>query len=301
MALFDRTYRLLVGKAGGKGVEIGPPLNIEFEVDKTPKEEPNHSTIKVWNLAKTTRDAICEPDLFCVLYAGYAEQDGPVLLASGHILDAWTYFDGPDVITQLEILDGGVEYRDTVVSVGYGAGASAKQIIRDIAKQMGLVLYMADNAPDRTWQHGFSYFGAARTALHKVVHGAGLEWSIQNQTLQVLKKGEVSARAGIVLSSESGLIGYPERTREGAKEKTDVKTVKGGKKTIEDRQRRTGWRVTSLLMPQVNPGDRVKLESKAVQGWFRADTVKHSGDFGGDWFTEMDLVDPNSPIKDKKT
>ena len=53
-------------------------------------------------------------------------------------------------------------------------------------------------------------------------------------------------------------------------------------------------------MPQVNPGDRVKLESKSVEGWFRADTVKHSGELGGDWFTEMELVDPNSPIKDKK-
>ena len=60
-----------------------------------------------------------------------------------------------------------------------------------------------------------------------------------------------------------------------------------------------GWRVKTLLMPMLNPGDRVKLESRTINGVFRIQELKHTGDnWEGDWQTEMKLIDPAAPISD---
>lgn len=300
MARFNRVYRLLVGKSGQKGIEIVPPIRITFDVEKDADEEPNDHKIRIYNLNADSRKALEEPGLRCVLYAGYAEEDGPLLMAAGSVVFAYTKFEQPDVITELIVKDGHVELRDTAVSIGLGPGAQASHIIRDIARQMGLPLVMAEDVPDRRWQQGFSFYGAARTALHKVTQGTGLEWSVQNQQLQVVQRRGTTRRQAVVLAADTGLLGYPERTREAAREKAKVrdKTTRDDVNLVSARQQRDGWRVTSLLLPTINPGDLVKLESRSVEAFQRVETLRHTGDSeDGDWQTELELVDRSAPPK----
>ncbi|SSW67327.1 hypothetical protein AVE30378_02564 [Achromobacter veterisilvae] len=302
MARFDRVYRLLVGKPKQKGIEIVQPMRITFDVTKDAAEEPNEHVIRIYNLAESTRRALEEPGLMCVLYAGYAEEDGPLLMAAGSVVFAYTKFEQPDVVTELIVMDGYAEVRDTAVSIGLGPGAQASSIIRDIARQMGLPLVMADDVPDRRWQQGFSFYGAARTALHKVTQGTGLEWSIQNQQLQVVARKGTTRRQAVVLAADTGLLGYPERTREAAREKAKVKDKTTGDNVnlVSARQQRDGWRVTSLLLPTLNPGDPVKLESRTVDAFLRIETLRSTGDSaGGDWQTGLELVDRHAPPKKK--
>jgi hypothetical protein len=302
MPRFDRVYRLLVGKPNQKGVEIVQPIRITFDVRKDTEEEPNDHTIRVYNLAAATRRALEEPGLRCVLYAGYAEEGGPLLMASGSVVFAYTKFEQPDVVTELIVKDGYTEVRDTAISIGLGPGAQASAIIRDIARQMGLPLVMADDVADRRWQQGFSFYGAARTALHKVTQGTGLEWSIQNQQLQVVQRRGTTRRQAVVLAADTGLLGFPERTREAAREKAKVKDQTTGDNVnlVSAQQQRDGWRVQSLLLPTLNPGDLVKLESKSVEAFLRVEGLQHSGDSaGGNWQTELQLVDRYAPPKTK--
>lgn len=302
MPRFDRVYRLLVGKPNQKGVEIVQPIRITFDVRKDTEEEPNDHTIRVYNLAAATRRALEEPGLRCVLYAGYAEEGGPLLMASGSVVFAYTKFEQPDVVTELIVKDGYTEVRDTAISIGLGPGAQASAIIRDIARQMGLPLVMADDVADRRWQQGFSFYGAARTALHKVTQGTGLEWSIQNQQLQVVQRRGTTRRQAVVLAADTGLLGFPERTREAAREKAKVKDQTTGDNVnlVSAQQQRDGWRVQSLLLPTLNPGDLVKLESKSVEAFLRVEGLQHSGDSaGGNWQTELQLVERYAPPKTK--
>ncbi|WP_431194637.1 phage protein [Achromobacter insuavis] len=302
MARFDRVYRLLVGKPNQKGLEIRQPMRVTFEVSKDAQEEPNDHKIRIYNLAADTRRALEEPGLRCVLYAGYAEEGGPLLVASGSVVYAYTWYELPDVVTELAVKDGYTEVRDTAVSIGLGPGAQASAIIRDVARQMGLPLVMADDVPDRRWQQGFSFYGAARTALHKVTQGTGLEWSIQNQQLQVVRRRGTTRRKAVVLAADTGLIGYPERTREAAREKARVRDsqTNDDARLVSARQQLDGWRVTSLLLPTINPGDLVKLESRTVQAFQRVEAVRHYGDSaGGDWQSELQLVDPHLPRRQK--
>ena len=288
MARFRRTYRLVVGPAGGQGITILPPMQIQFDVQKDTQEDPNVHSIRVYNLSEATRKALEKPDLRAYLYAGYEEESGAILVASGTVVDSFTRFESPDVITELAVVDGYGELRDTAVSLSFGVGASSATIIADIAGQMGLVLNMPRSLPPRTWEHGFSFYGPARQALHKLCRGAGQEWSIQNQTLQVVATKGVTERSIVVLNAASGLIGSPERVREGSREK-DAGSVS---KVVSERQRRDGWRVRSLPLPWINPGDRVRMDSRQVKGLWRVDSVSHSADYhGGDWTSELHLVE----------
>ncbi len=304
MPRFRRTYRLVVGPPGGQGIEILPPMQIQFDVHKDGQEEPNLHAIRIYNLAEATRRAMEKPDLRAYLYAGYEEESGGILLAAGTVVDAFTRFETPDVVTELAVVDGYGELRDSAVSLSYGAGASSATIIQDVAAKMGLVLNMPRSLPPRTWDHGFSFYGPARAALHKLCKGAGLEWSIQNQTLQVVAVRGTTERSVVVLRADSGLIGSPDRVRQAAREMDATATPDGTAKKRpkkdtstagvikSERQQRTGWRVRSLLLPWINPGDRVKMESRQVQGLWRVQAVSHNGDYqGGDWTTDLDLVE----------
>jgi len=303
--LFDRQYRLLVGKKDqSKGIEI-TDLRIQFDIEKTAKKNPNNSSIKIYNLSKSTRSEIEKPDTRCLLYAGYREDAGPMLIFNGNVTFAWTKYDGPDVITEFELGDGAREIRDSTISIGYGRDVKSGTVINDIARQMGLPLTMPSNVPERTWQNGLSYYGSARGLLDKVTKGTGLEWSIQNNNLQVIQKGMVTTRQGIVISADSGMINSPERER-ASKDGTVKVEDKDSKKKVKAKkadQKYDGWNVKTLLLPQLNPGDRVKLEARDVTGIFRVQEVKHTGDsHEGDWQSELKLIDPAAPIAgDTKT
>lgn len=296
---FLRSYKLVIGKKGQKeGIVIEPPMRIEFDIEKDSESKPNENIIKIYNLSPITRQTIEQPDMRCVLYAGY-EQDANMLLCSGDIATAYSYHDNADWVTELYVLDGLIEIRDTAISVGYQGGVSSTQIVNDIAHKMGVTLVGADSLKSRLWANGFSFYGAARTALDKVVAGTGLEWSIQNGELQIVNRKGVTKRAGYVLAKDSGLIGFPERTREAARsKKQDTPNKKQEEKFSFDRQARDGWNVKSLLLPMVNPCDKIKLESQTITNWFRVEKIKHSGDsHSGDWQSELHLIDLNAPTK----
>lgn len=298
---FLRSYKLVIGKKSQKeGIVIEPPMRIEFDIEKDSESKPNENIIKIYNLSPITRQTIEQPDMRCVLYAGY-EQDANMLLCSGDIATAYSYHDNADWVTELYVLDGLIEIRDTAISVGYQGGVSSTQIVNDIAHKMGVTLVGADSLKSRTWVNGFSFYGAARKALDKVVAGTGLEWSIQNGELQIVNRNGVTKREGYVLAKDSGLIGFPERTREAARsKKQDAPNKKQDEKFAFDRQARDGWNVKSLLLPMVNPCDKIKLESQTVTNWFRVEKIKHSGDsHSGDWQSELHLVDLNAPTKEQ--
>lgn len=228
MPRFGRVYSLVVGKPGQMGDEIAPPFRIVFEVNKTSSKEPNEGRIRIWNLSADTRARYEEPDLVCILSAGYEEEAGPEQLAVGNIVSAWSRRETGDIITEIVISDGYVPVRDTVVSLSYGAGVTAKSIIERIAGEMGLPLVMSDDVRDRAWEHGFSFYGSAHEALSRAVRGTGLEWSIQDGNLQIVDSGGTTVKSAFVLNAGSGLLGSPERLRRGPKKRSGSGTSVAG-------------------------------------------------------------------------
>lgn len=293
MALFDRTYRLVIGRGGQTGLEI-TENRIVFNISKTSEKTPNSSDFRIWGLRRETREQLERTGTRCVLYAGYVEQDGPLKMFEGEVTFAWTSFDGPEVVTKFELGEGVSSYRDTAVSLSYPGGAGSRQVLQDIAGQMGLGLDVAPDAMLRTWQNGLSFHGPARHALDRVTRATGLSWSIQGGAVQVTRAGGATARRAIVLAGDSGLIASPERERKGAQQTARVRNqdTQESVRVASTSKAYDGWRTKSLLMPTILPGDPVKLESRSAEGVFVAREVQHRGDSeGGDWTTELLLVD----------
>lgn len=304
MPRFRRVTSLVAGPGGGSGVAVEDDLKLAFDISKSDSKNPNRSTIQVWNMRAETRAMLERKGVRCTLKLGYAEEGGPVEAFQGDVTFAWSSFDLPNIVTTLELGEGAQAIRDTVVSLGYPKGAKSKTVVEDLAQRMGLGLHMPDDVPEREWNNGLSFHGPARSAMDRVVQGTGLAWSIQNGMLQVIRAGGTTNRTVVDLGAENGLIGAPERERKDAQQSAATVTddaTKAKRRVRSETQEVDGWRVKSLILPTVVPGDRVKLSSRAVQGVFTVKELRHYGDnWDGDFFTELKLIDPSAAASDKR-
>ena len=290
MTRFNRVYTLIIGSKGSPTAVQITDLRVRFDIDKTITPWPNRSRIQIYNLKVEHREEFEKPDTYVALYAGYLEENGPVLLFSGDVSYAFSEIasEQGEVITTLELGDGHVPMRDGIVSISYGVNASAKKILNVVATQMGLALYMDVTLTDKIWNNGFSSHGSGRNALERICAAAGWEWSIQNNVIQVVARGKTTQRQIIVLDASSGLIGYPRRERKFPPRASETGVTRTQRTPHSPYRRIDGWRVKSLLLPGLNPGDPVQMNSATIKGIFRVERLLHAGDSdGGDWVTEI--------------
>lgn len=158
---------------------------------------------------------------------------------------------------------------------------------------MGLPVVYGESISFGSYANGYSYIGGGADVFTEVCAGNGLDWSIQNNVIQVTLAGGIAETRGLVFGPDSGLIGSPERVvkskpSENKKTKAAEDEEAEGKAQLEE----TGWKIEVLLAPTLKPGDAIKIESRLVTGWFKVSKLKHSGDtHGGDWKTEIEIVE----------
>lgn len=266
MKNFDRQYRLSAGQAGQVGFEIGAdkpvPLHISFSIQKADLQAQNTGKVSIWNLNDQHLAELNKDDCIVALKAGY----GSVipLIFTGVVTFATTTLDGSDRCTEIELVDNRIEIRDTYVSLSYAGVVNTKTLIQDTADQMGVAVTFSYNAAFSDLPNGFSFVGPAKDVLTKACQSSGLVWSIQNGILQVKKPGDVMSQKVYVLSADTGLIGIPKRIQISSDDGTSAA--------------QHGWDVEYLMNAAINIDDYVKLESKAVSGFFRVYSLEIEGD-----------------------
>jgi len=286
---FNRVYRLTVGNASKGGIEItGLKLSFDFEKDLT--QEANKGKVTVYNLSEKSRFLVEQPDAVCIFEAGYDDYIGPVKVFAGNITLVSTDLSKTDVPTDIEFVDGRASLRDSTFSAGYAPGVNGRKICEDAAAAMGLTLYLAPDVVFPDYANGFSFAGYAKEAVSKLAAAAGAIWSIQNGVLQVIRAGGTTGAQAVVLSPQSGLIGSPERIIKGATRSEKDGTA--GTAAEDNQQKKLGWKIRYLLNAAINPGDIVKVESKLVNGFFRAEKIQMKGDtHGSDWTCEAEIYE----------
>lgn len=284
---FERKVQVDIVRAGAITALRVDGLKVIFDVQKDAKTTANIGRIQIYNLTKDTRSArFQEMKDRVILRAGYA--DGSLdEIFHGDLVSVSHPKTGPDVITTIEANDGQAALRDSHSSLSYAQGASLKQVVQDIAREMGLPVKTEDYLKligDQKFLQGFAYNGRSQDALDKVTARAGLEWSIQGNQLQILKKGgvvPVSLSQIPVISPDHGLVGSPERRQRLQGDSPDKKPP--------------GWRVRSLLLGILEPGGQLGIRSDEIPNptAFRIETVHHQGDTHGDDFTTTtEVLDP---------
>ena len=283
-----RDISLVVGKAGGKGIELRG-LKIAFDILKTDTETPNSAQISVWNLADETAQQIRDEFDTVILNAGYVEAMG--MIYRGNIIQVHRRRDGSvDKVTEIACGDGDQAYQYAMVSKTIAAGASQKDILEAATGAMSEHGVEAGYVPDlgtNTLPRGKVIHRASRDVIRDVCHTSGTSWSIQDGKLNLIELDKTLPGKAVLLTPSTGLIGYPEQTTEGVKVTCllNAEIRVGGKIKIEGEI--AEFKRSAEPAESAGVGDKSPA-SLAADGVYRVIECRYRGDtFKNEWFCEV--------------
>ena len=263
-----------------KPTDDGKHLDINFEVEKTTKREPNKALIRIYNLSERRRQSLSS-DADIVLTAGYRGLISTIF--SGDAREIYTSRIGPDIVTTIEAEDGGRSYRQAQISASFESGVRAADIMAACVDAMDIgrgnlseiSQYIREDGGIDTYSEGYTATGPAWRVLDGIVRSAGLTWSVQSGVLQLKRNNRPVQTRSIRLSEGTGLIGSPT-------------------KEVGQRRRRASqsakYNAVAMLIPGLDPGRIVVIESRLVNGGFVIKKAKYTGStFGEEWHAELNL------------
>lgn len=268
MRLFGRKWAAQVGT-----LEVSD-LDMAFRVVKTSKPEPNSCELSIFNLSERSRALLeeLEPATESVdgipvkIEAGYEEATSVIWL--GDLRTVESSSDGPEWITTVGSGDGEAAIKTSRINESFGKATTGETVLRALARALGVGLGNLDLILPRIAasplagtlaSQGLVLSGSAADQLTAITDALGLEWSIQDSTLQFLERGKPLVGQAVLLNSGTGLIEpAPSVDNEG------LLTVR------------------MLMIPGVNPGSLLVLDSKRIKGNYRIVTAVYEGDTSGE-------------------
>lgn len=204
-----------------KGVVfIRLPITLEFEVVRKSQGSAQTATFRLFNLARTTRDAI-QKDIYEMttlrrikFSAGYASNTAegralPVVFR-GSIMRAQSWREGTTWVTEIDAYDGYGMVNSRTVTVTMSPGISTKQVLEKLVK----LVPTASEIPviggfPVTNKRGEVLVGNAWELIQKKSDNLAL---IDNGQIKILNFNEVTVSELAVITSDTGLLGSPKRT-----------------------------------------------------------------------------------------
>jgi hypothetical protein len=242
-------------------------LKAVFNVSKSTKPEPNTASLSIYNLNEDHRKQIeAKPTVPVSITAGYKDKSSLIFL--GNLREVVSSREGADIITSISSGDGEKKKRTGKISKSYPKKTPIKTVIKDLAKAVGLgegnlekaiATAKLKSTSDLLLPGGYVVKGNAARELTWLLYSSGLEWSIQNGALQILTKKASLQTTAIKLTPNTGLLGSPSQDSKGI------------------------LKAECLLIPYLDPGRLVVVESEFVNGQFRIENVNYSGDTFGEW------------------
>lgn len=269
--LFDRTYRLQIEDL------LITELHVTLDVKRSLSAKvANSAEVTVFNLSTSNRKRLqALQNVFVSLEAGFDGHNS--LIFRGDLREAWSHREGTNWITEVSSASAIKQRKSARVNTAFPAGTSVATVLEHCAKAlqigMGNVEKVAPraklwNVSPPAFTTGYVASGDAVSQLDRVCRSCGLEWSIQDNQLQLLDRGKSLAEDGIILGPGSGLLESPELGKGGV------------------------VRCKALMIPGLYPGRRVELHTEHVQGVYRIETTHHKGGFdeGDEWGAELELT-----------
>ncbi len=282
---YKRKVSLVVSDNNLTGVELGQ-MRLKFSVNQADIQTPSSCFIRVYNLAAGTADLIEREFTKVVLMAGYEDTNFGVVF-EGQVK---FYRRGREnqTDTYLDILaaDGDAAYNFGVISASLSAGSTPADQVAVLGQSLeehGVTPGYVDGLTDTALPRGKVLFGMTRDYLRDVAASNNVSWTIQDGQLTMIPLRAAAPGDAVVLSSKTGLIGFPEQTPDGI-------------------------RIKSLLNPNLRMGRLVQVDNASVQralisvaysainllpsvaddGLYKVLVVNHSGDTrGNEWYSDM--------------
>ena len=258
---YNRQVQLKVGVPGESGRQWSNPLHISMAVDATDGKQPNRLEAKLYNLNDGSAAFLKRDGLVAQMLAGY---DTPELIGAGEVSTVDTSWQGTDRLTVIECGDGKRAYTGRIKK-SWGKKVGARKLIGKVAEAMGLDADVS-RIGDVQFPRGMAFDGKARDAMDQLTRSVGADWQIERGRLVLLPQDEATTRRSVLLTSDTGLVGVPQRTKDGIKLKM-------------------------LLNPKIRIRSIVRVESREITGFYMVRSYKHTADTHEDaWYTEAEAT-----------
>lgn len=237
-------------------------LRVQFKIEKTNESRSNKAVIKVFNLNPDSRTFLEGDDMRLELKAGYP--GALEIVAAGDITKAVSIRKHPDWITEIELKDGGKALKENHVDFSFKAGTPYQAILTAALEGLGVTQGPSSFALSEIAIGGFSFSGTAKELLDKLARRFGLEWSVQNEAVQIGTEGTPLPALAPLVTSQTGLIGNVIKREKGIEFKT-------------------------LLNGEIIPKHPVTVNSQDIAGEFEVRKVTIDGDtHGGPWYSMVE-------------
>ena len=236
-------------------------LRVAFSVKKTILGAPNASTIRVYNLKESSRNRIKNTLTRVRLLVGW-ENTELSLLTSGAVLSSISEKQGPDIITDISVMDGFGGIVKGIINQNFAAQQTIESVVRTIANQMPGVAIGAIDVDGRLGRGGLVLSMRCSEALDMLAAQFGFSWSIQNGIFQALQDSRSFSQEFLISNDQRNLI-----------KATPILTG--------PMQDTTGAQIQAILNPALLPGANVRLKSdveKDLNGLFKAHNIEYQGD-----------------------
>lgn len=248
--LFLRNVRVRIVSQVGVGKTLSG-LRVIFDIDKTNEANPNRADVGVYNVNDNTKGILESKNAKVYLEVGYGDDLQTIFV--GNVTKVVHENKSPDILTKIELGDGDNAFRNGRIEEGFPSGTSTSHLIDKLIEASGLGRGSVKGIPDINYANGIVLSGSVRHNLNEICKKNDLEWSIQDEAIQILPKKQFNLDSIVLLTPETGLVGSPSKTKKG----------------IE---------FTSLLQAKLRPGGKVKIESRNYNGVFKVRRVNHKGD-----------------------
>lgn len=260
-------------------------LRVAFNVTKSLSWSTNTASIQIYNLGENNRNQLNNYGDEIRLFAGYRNNGGSSLLFVGNTTQVSHTFAQPEIISVIDVGDGEKVLNETLVSVSYAAGTAVRTVIESVASQMGLEIADFAETNNFTYATGFKGIDLAKNILDKACKRLNLVWSVQNNNLVILRQNAGSTKPPVDINANTGMIGIPERYTDRRQYLYTALPPNGAPKP--------GWKVKTLLQPDLLPGDRVRIRSNRanIDGLFYILKITHTGDnFGPVFESNLEVI-----------
>lgn len=293
----NRVYELIVGdyKSEDADALLINNLQVRFEVSKSSsnRKRANSATIEVTNLSEEHLKTLQTDYIAAVFSAGYLDCGGAKRLFSGQVKEISTRKQGTDRVTQILMGEGYQELNHQLLNELVPPGKTVKEGFEAILKSIpgvdrGVFNGMNVNNP---LIYGYPLMGTPREMLDELAEKYNIDYQIDDGVAYVHDSDRASSEKfeeAYVVSKYTGLI---ENAYYASGERTKSKKDKEKKQSVQ-------WKM--LLNPDITAGSIVKLEDTLISGWFKVDSLRHTGAWRDiDWFTEVQCSAIEKVVKNK--
>lgn len=280
----NRVYSLIVGDSKtSEAFEINNDLQITFDISKSTdnKKKTNSAAIEIYNLNADQIRLLDTDYPAAVLAVGYLDAGNIKRIFAGQVNHVSTRKSGTDVVTQIQLGSGYTELNHDILNEIVPPGSTVKDVAETIRKAIPGVsrgVYNGTNLNNEIL-YGYPLMGSPKEMLSELADKYSLDYQVDDDVLYVKNNDRANTEnfdQAYVISAYTGLIENAYR-------------VSGNRKrSKKDKAKKPGIQMKILLNPDIIAGDIIRLEDTFITGWFRVDSLRHSGSWrGSNWVTEI--------------